>query len=653
MNVVACHDNQLELWQMAQWAHQQLLNGQQFVGCVLPDLNQQRTTVMRIFSQVIPDENLFNISAGQSFIAFPVIHQAFNLLQLGQQQQFSLSIVSQVLRSPYTGDAEREKATRALLDAKLHQHGELVITKTRLIQWSRHLAPLFHQRLIKCSALSEINTGSPSEWSAYFSSYLATVGWPGEHSLNSPEYQVVQRWLELLSEFATIDCVMSSITLSQALSYLRQLASDTQFQTQTSDAPIQILGVLEAAGITFDALWISGLNDENWPAAAKPNPFIPLPLQRQFNMPHASASRELTFSRQLTERLVKSAPRVLLSYALNDEDRPLRPSPLINKYPSMTSETLGLKNVSTMAQQLFASSDLEVLEDMHAPAVTKEEIIKGGSFILKSQAACPFQAFAAIRLNATTIAEPHLGLNALQRGVILHRILEMVWQQIKSHQQLCEMTPTELNQLIENSVTETLFEFQKIYPHHLSPRFRLLEQQRLGDLLRAWLEIEKQRPPFTVISQEIEQQIHLANLSFSLRADRIDQLASGEKILIDYKSAKTNINDWFGDRLAEPQLPLYSLCDEEIAALVFAQVRIDDMGFKGLSDSVTGIPGVTAFSEIADAAIADSWQTQRQLWHQQLNSLAEDFAAGYAAVDPKDRQQTCARCELKGLCRIS
>ncbi len=74
---------------------------------------------------------------------------------------------------------------------------------------------------------------------------------------------------------------------------LAQEAATKPFQAQSPAANVQILGILEAGGLLFDALWISGLDDSNWPAQPKPNPFIPKRLQRELKMPHASAEREL------------------------------------------------------------------------------------------------------------------------------------------------------------------------------------------------------------------------------------------------------------------------------------------------------------------------------------------------------------------------
>jgi len=43
--------------------------------------------------------------------------------------------------------------------------------------------------------------------------------------------------------------------------------------------------------------------------------------------------------------------------------------------------------------------------------------------MVKDQAACPFRAFAAHRLGAEGLQFPHTGLDALERGTLVHRVL--------------------------------------------------------------------------------------------------------------------------------------------------------------------------------------------------------------------------------------
>src|SRR6202020_1593259 len=51
----------------------------------------------------------------------------------------------------------------------------------------------------------------------------------------------------------------------------------------------------------------------------------------------------------------------------------------------------------------------------------------GGAEILRRQAACPFQSFATRRLGANPMDATDWGLEARERGTVVHKILEDLW----------------------------------------------------------------------------------------------------------------------------------------------------------------------------------------------------------------------------------
>ena len=97
------------------------------------------------------------------------------------------------------------------------------------------------------------------------------------------------------------------MNLAQVTGWLRERPRNTQFQVEDEGAPVQVMGMLEAAGLRFDHLWIMGLHDETLPAPANPNPFLPSALQRQHHLPHSSAARELEFASTMMDRLLGSS----------------------------------------------------------------------------------------------------------------------------------------------------------------------------------------------------------------------------------------------------------------------------------------------------------------------------------------------------------
>ena len=49
----------------------------------------------------------------------------------------------------------------------------------------------------------------------------------------------------------------------------------------------------EATGMNFDSLWVMGCTANTLPEQSDPNPFIPIPLQRDYKIPHSGSDWEL------------------------------------------------------------------------------------------------------------------------------------------------------------------------------------------------------------------------------------------------------------------------------------------------------------------------------------------------------------------------
>jgi len=101
-----------------------------------------------------------------------------------------------------------------------------------------------------------------------------------------------------------------------------------------------------------------------------------------------------------------------------------------------------------------------------------------------------------------------------------------------------------------------------------------------------------------------------------------------------------------GERPDAPQLPLYLVATEpDAVAIAFAQVKAGNMKFTALAADETLLPVYKSLPDIG-------WDAQVAAWRKVLERLATQFAAGAAAVQPKNPQTTCRNCELQPLCRI-
>jgi probable DNA repair protein len=602
----------------AQWARGILeKNATAQIGIIVPNLESIRPRVERIFGEYL--QSAFHISLGAPLQQHPIVHAALLIVEC-MARPVPLERAGLFLRSPFLKGAGDQASKRAQMDAKLrHEKAETVHVPS----------------VTKLEPPKFASEQTASAWARTFSRMLKVAGWPGDQTLTSAEYQAVHAWNALLSNFATLDAVSSRMTLQAALDRLRHLAGTTDFQPESTGAPVQIAGLLEVSGLTFDHVWVMGLHDQAMPPRAKPHPFIPIALQREYGLPHCSAERELEFNTKLIARLAASAPDVILSYPESEGDQALWPSPLL---PARTIAPQ-IANLQTWTALIYANAQHESLHGSTGQAFPPGSEKKGGTSILRDMAACPFRAFGKHRLGARGLENPQLGLDAKDKGTSVHVALRLVWQDIKTHANLLKLTETEMDEIVSRAVDASLAEFSSIGI--------TLERLRLIRLLTRWLELERGRPPFTVMQTEEPQAAVIGGLQITTRIDRIDQLANGKFAIIDYKTGQVNKGSWWGDRLDEPQVPLYCVANgDQIAAAAFAQIRTGELRLLGVSDD-----GELGHMEKMKVESGVGMEDLIEQWEKALHKLGADFLAGVAAVDPKQRA-SCDYCELPALCRI-
>lgn len=578
------------------------------IGIVVPNLTALRSKIIRIFNDVLGNTENINISAGTVFSSQPIISHALELL--------SLKATNKILLSPYIHGAEAGKSNQACIN---------VLQKEQ-----DHYAQVKNKKL------------DNSDWAKTFAQILQTFGWPGENNLNNTESTAIERFTKLLQELTTTNLIAEKTSYTQALQTLHHMADHTIFQSEhETESQINVLGTLEAAGINFDYLWVMGLDQESWPTTQAPNPFIPIKIQKKLSLPHSSAERELYFCETLTNRFKRSAKNIFFSYVNQIEDHSIEPSTLIADIPEISVDNLDLAAFIEPAKKIYSNQrTIKKLDDDYFLPFASDELIHvhGGSRLIELQSLCPFRAFAEFRLRAKESKQLELGINKLKRGILVHTTLENFWQKVETHQNLCSLNPETLKKLIKESVGYALSK------ENIPQTLHSLEQKCLIRLLSSWLEVEKSRPPFQVMATEKTIETTIGPLQIKLRIDRIDKLANGNLLLIDYKTGKKLpiAFDWFGKRPKNPQLPLYCVAVDNAQGFAFAQINIESIKFKDIS--------LDEFAFGMQAPV--NWHELITHWREILNDLAKDFVSGNARPEPLS-PQVCKQCEFGLICRYT
>ena len=656
-------DRQEELAAVARWAAQEYRqNPNCSLGILLADMPNDRGPLEYLLRREFGNlgDNYgslpINFSTGITLDRAPVIRDGLRMLaSCGETLTMADTLALATSRFADNADAGSDRAVKLL--QQLFRDGAEQVALGRLRYLSRSVK-VGEERglglgdvLTACGELRlQRNKQLPSAWVESFSKVLCIWRWPGVGPLDSLEFQQVEAWYKVLEEFAALDPLLGKIDFNAALALLKRCCQNRISQPQTADTGIQVLGPLEAAGLQFDSIWFCGLQGNRWPAQPRPSPFIPMALQRKHRMPHSSSEREWEYASTLTAQYRAGCDLLIASFSRTLDGVPELPSPLLEDFPVAFE-----KSVTSIPEHwlvVAASNALEQITDHQGPVVTEVEqsSIRGGSGILQQQANCPFRAFASKRLLLEPLDEYRTGLSAADRGSILHDALYALWGELQDSETLAAQELSQLDEKIKAAVASAIDAVPAPICQLVGMHCLDLESRRLRKLLLEWLEVERSREPFTVVAREEPISFQLGSLCLNMRVDRVDELADGSRLVIDYKSGRSSLSDWLGERPAQPQLPLYGLA-ENVEAISFAQVRTRDCRLLGLG-SVAGIAGVQ--DDIPKAvkrySASEDWSALVAEWRRNLTRLAEEFLSGQAKVDPLPA--ACNYCGLQALCRV-
>ena len=637
------------------------------VGVICHNLQNKHKAITRVFDEVLGEPNMvtenisrpYTISGGMTLFDVPIINDMFAIVSLKVVSDYE--VISQVIRSPYIENAEVYQDARALLDIQCRKYHYRDMSLTELLA-SQKLPDNFKDVLPCLYAYQDIYTQGEYPWTTFVNfvlKLLTAVAWPGLPSLSSEDYQAVQQLYTLFDTLQSLQAVAGRVTFSGGIQQLKQLAQETLFQPESNHlAQIDVFGILEASTIVYDRIWCLEMGENAWPNSSSSNALIPPNILKQYAMPHCSAERELAFSQQVTKRMLKQASVVTLSYCLWQDEIEQSLSPL---FQNIVVENLPEESISTLrkSRRLLSehpSSELTielVNEADYIAEISEHELqeMKGGSQILQSMAQCPFRSALKHRLKLDAFPEYMTPLDAMQKGIFVHAVLEGVWREIGSSRVLQSLSEAMLCENIECCVERIIAKYEQAMPKTL--RYLLeIEKMRLMDIIFRWLNYEKQRVEgFDVVAFEQPFIAEIDGLTLNLRIDRIDQLTSGSLVVIDYKTSKNlTVQSWVNSRVSEPQLPIYAIF-QDADAIAYAQVNNANMELKAISDVPEWITDKLPKTIVEDNKVKefDSWAEIKGYWKERLSQHVEAFKTGDIQLIPGSY---CEYCDFMDICRV-
>ncbi len=498
----------------------------------------------------------------------------------------------------------------------------------------RHLAQVNKVLATLATHSGQIPARQPfAAWIRDFRTLLAIAGWTGAQAA-SAQYQAHRKLTECLEQLSV--CLqLPRLSGTEALQTLQRLLASRLFAPERPPAPVQVLGYLETTGLAFTHLWVAGLQDTAWPAPPLPNPLLPIPLQRLHGVPRTDHAKEAEFALAQTERWQRAARHLVLSHVLEDGEERHRASSLIESIPALALNRLLPRFRNRRHPWLGGSAEAELetlVEGCGSPV--RGIVTHGGTAVIRNQAQCPFRAWAMHRLGLEDNREPQTFPDALERGTLVHEALFALYKNSPppiTEERIAEAADTAVNQHLRQS--------PELYRRH--------ERQRLRNLLRTWVNHDAERPDFSIVGLEEEAEFALPGFKLSLRIDRIDrETHSGATLVIDYKTGNVSAKRLREHPLIEPQLPMYSLSDARIRAVLYAQIDGERISLKGIANAEVDL-GARGIDKLSEA----DWRNLRSRWRSQIEALARQYRDGQAAVAPAS-SDICDRCHLPAFCRV-
>lgn len=624
--------SQEEFLSVAKWAKD--LNAQdasKHIAIVCPTLDTDHYQIQSVFNQVFANtlvetgQKSYNISLGFALTQYPLIRHILNLLQLCQQlhnNHIKTETFNAVIASPYIAHAQQEKSVRALLINHVLNFSKTYFKKNYLTNYLDD-TPQLKILLEATIAQAPKKQQTHDKWLLDLNTYLKIWGFASDRALSSTEYQLFNKYQQSALGLNQLAQAKTKVGVDDAIWDLENWLKQVIFQAQSAKTPIQILGSLEAEGLYFDHAWVLGMTDKFLPETLNSPRFIPSSIAILHQIPKTSFELIANDSQKTLDNLINLSDEVICSYAKTHLDNEQRPSPLLK----FTHETPTLEHH-------HQSAVTQTLNDIKAKPL-KDTHVHSGVNILKNQMACAFRGFSH-RLKTQSFDEPHIGLNRMQQGRIIHHALQYLYQEITSQDELLSLSQNKLDALIEEKINIA-------NQRYGDTGFIKNEKSRILKIVHQFIKTEKAREPFRVLSTEKSVDVDIAGLKFSTRLDRLDETKDGDRIIFDYKIGKSSINNWCAKAIKEPQLPIYAITNP-VKAVAFIQLNANKVSIKGWSKNKALLLKQSSRSS------CKKWDEQMIIWQKTLNTASWDFQQGKAQVLPN--KTACQYCEFDSLCRV-
>jgi ATP-dependent helicase/nuclease subunit B len=594
------------------------------LAIVVPDLQRSRGVWHRALTRAGVE---FNVSLGLNLSEHPYVSALLTLLR-SSIQPLDVELIAQALRHPRWA-----RSATQIQQLSKRELGLLNAGKSSAL-----VADFYSEHTGAQQAMTQLlrdnAQASRSQWVQRIRS-LASEFTLHESIADSERFQLQAAVDAALETWTTLDPWLGDLSWLDALTELESMLATTSFQVEGSDAPVQLMGLLESAGTPFASLWVTGLTDEVLPERSRQNAFLSSAWQRTHNVGLGSIDQCSARGDRLWRGWQTLSQRLTVSTSHVRETQLSAASPLIAAIAAITA--------TPERAPAPPASALQRIPDERGNGLRADAHLSARK--LEAQALCPRRGWAHAHLKIDDWPTRFDGISPIVRGLMVHRIAEALGQsRIAADGELADV---EHEFALMKTVVATVISECRTQFSHLPSVVWLLEQERLTGMFERFLVLEHSRDPFCVIYVEQDIETEIDGMRFKLRIDRMELLADQSVVVLDFKTGIVQRAALTDDRLTAPQLPLYALAAEremgvDVSAVAFAALNDDRVEYKGIGRS----------KEFAAKRSDIDFDTAKARWSIQIGALISELHEGEASVAPIHGSATCKYCGLQRLCRV-
>lgn len=525
---------------------------------------------------------------------------------------------------------------RMLNDHYLSFHDVFVI----IIQLSSQTdAALGGQILAMFRLIKSFHDGECDEIS-FFADILTITAWPG--NISEYECKVVTKFNSIMRDIKYSVCHDKKLSRYRSLNSIVAILKSYSVLAHQQNCSIQVIDVNEASFCSFDNVWVMGMDEINWPTTKKYPPITKNLLEK-----YKVLQEDNHICQAIINRIVNGSRNIMLNYESIINDQSVKKSAMVKAYCHSENKFIALNKNNNPYHKFTTKNSLSKrLVPTKIPLQQHEKNI--GTYQLKEFQNCNIRSFIKYRLRAPEYEEASLGFNAKEKGIIIHEVLQRFYQLHPSHEcliQLAENTIVEeLGSILEIVITELINDNRA----SINKVYILNEIINMQSIMLQWLLHEKERPFFEIAHLEHKQTLSVYDININMVIDRIDRLAAGKLAIIDYKTGQCSMQNWFGSKIKDPQMPIYALNYSNVAVIAFAKINQYNSAFNGVATDEHFIAGtkVKLASEFENIAELTSY------WHTEIYKIVADYKEGLVAANPDNIKLSCGNCQYASICRI-